>query len=264
MHNEPLERPPYPVDAADRALRLIHLLRDLGSVRLKDAAAELDVAPSTAHRLFAVLVYRGFAVQDETRRYLPGPALGAGPAELTWSRQLRSAIQPHLEMLAAQLNETTNLMIRVGTMVRFIGCVESTNLLRVGDRRGAVLPARTTSGGKAMLAELAPRRLEQLYQGANTAIGDKHLTAEELAAFQSELATVRRNGYAVNLESTEDGISAVGAALHSAAGKAVAAISVAVPSARYRRTVEGTLIPALRAAQLTIDREIKATLTDIT
>ncbi|MGW6401286.1 IclR family transcriptional regulator [Streptomyces sp. NPDC055134] len=263
MHNEPLERPPYPVDAADRALRLIHLLRDLGGIRLKDAAAELDVAPSTAHRLFAVLIYRGFAVQDESRRYLPGPALGAGPAELTWSRQLRTVVQPHLEMLAAQLNETANLMIRVGTMVRFIGCVESPNLLRVGDRRGAVLPARTTSGGKAMLAELEPRRLEQLYQGTNTAIGGEHLTFEELAAFKSELAAVRRNGYAVNLESTEEGISAVGAALHRGDGKAVAAVSVAVPSSRYRR-VEGTLIPALRSAQLAIDTEIQATLTDIT
>ena len=42
---------------------------------------ELGIAPSTAHRLLAMLVYRGFAVQDEKRMYHPGPAMGAGPAE---------------------------------------------------------------------------------------------------------------------------------------------------------------------------------------
>ncbi|WCI07745.1 helix-turn-helix domain-containing protein [Arthrobacter sp. OVS8] len=36
------------------------------------------MAPSTAHRLLAMLVYRGFAVQDENRRYVPGPAMGVG------------------------------------------------------------------------------------------------------------------------------------------------------------------------------------------
>lgn len=264
MHNERLERPSYPIDAADRALQLIHLLRDLGSVRLKDAAHELGVAPSTAHRLFAVLVHRGFAVQDESRRYLPGPALGAGPAELTWSRQLRAVVQPHLEMLSTQLNETTNLMIRVGRDVRFIGCVESTNALRIGDRRGAVLPARSTSGGKAMLAELAPRHVAQLYRPANTAVGGEQLTAKELATFQHELAAARGNGYAVNLDGTEDGVSAVGTALHTADGKAVAAISVAVPSSRYRQAVEATLIPALREARSAIDVEIQATLITLT
>ena len=43
------------------------MLRDVGALRLKEAAEELAIAPSTAHRLFAMLVYRGFAVQDEKR-----------------------------------------------------------------------------------------------------------------------------------------------------------------------------------------------------
>ena len=85
------KRPTYSIEAVDNALQLLQLLRDGGALRLKDAADELGVAPSTAHRLLAMLVYRGFAVQDETRRYVPGPAMGVGPAGLSWTRLLRSS-----------------------------------------------------------------------------------------------------------------------------------------------------------------------------
>lgn len=74
MQKRVIERPSYVIASADNALRLVVLLRDVGAVRLSDAAAELGVANSTAHRLLAMLVYRGFAVQDEHRIYHPGPA----------------------------------------------------------------------------------------------------------------------------------------------------------------------------------------------
>jgi len=53
------KRPTYSIEAVDNALQLLQLLRDGGTLRLKDAAEELGVAPSTAHRLLAMLVYRG-------------------------------------------------------------------------------------------------------------------------------------------------------------------------------------------------------------
>ena len=111
MQKRVIERPSYVIASADNALRLVVLLRDVGAVRLSDAAAELGVANSTAHRLLAMLVYRGFAVQDEHRIYHPGPALGAGPARRGWTRDLTDRARPHLEALTAQTGETSNLVI---------------------------------------------------------------------------------------------------------------------------------------------------------
>ncbi|MBF8187168.1 helix-turn-helix domain-containing protein [Nonomuraea sp. K274] len=50
---------PYPIESVDNALRLIHLLRARGEVGVTAAAKALGVAPSTAHRLLAMLVFRG-------------------------------------------------------------------------------------------------------------------------------------------------------------------------------------------------------------
>jgi DNA-binding IclR family transcriptional regulator len=249
------KRPTYSVEAVDNALQLLQMLRDGGPLRLKDAAAELGVAPSTAHRLLAMLVYRGFAVQDETRRYVPGPAMGVGPAGLSWTRLLRSLAQPHMELLSAQLNETVNLMVRVGTKVRFLATVEGNNVLRVGDRQGTVMPANRTSGGKAMLAELAPNMIEQLFRSNNAEIGGDTIPAAEYPAFLRELESIRSNGFAANFEGTEEGVSALGIALHNRHGVVVGALSVATPATRFRKVFDAGLVGALRETcrQLEID-----------
>ncbi|VXC38403.1 Transcriptional regulator, IclR family [Arthrobacter sp. 9AX] len=249
------KRPTYSIEAVDNALLLLQLLRDGGTLRLKDAAEELGVAPSTAHRLLAMLVYRGFAVQDETRRYVPGPAMGVGPAGLSWTRLLRTVAQPHMELLSAQLNETVNLMVRVGTKVRFLATVEGSNVLRVGDRQGTVLPASKTSGGKAILAELDPPMIQQLFRSNNAEISGDTIPVDQYAAFLRELESIRSNGFAANFEGTEDGVSALGMALHNRHGDVVGAISVATPATRFRAVFDGGLVAALRETcrQLEID-----------
>jgi DNA-binding IclR family transcriptional regulator len=259
MQNSPLQKKPtYSIEAVDNALQLLQLLRDGGSLRLKDAASELGVAPSTAHRLLAMLVYRGFAVQDESRRYVPGPAMGAGPAGVSWTRLLRELARPHMELLCSRVNESVNLMIRVGTKVRFLDTVEGTNALRVGDRQGTVLPANKASGGKAMLAELEPAMIDQLFRSQNAEIGGDSIPDEEYPAFLRELDTIRSNGFAANFEGTEEGISALGMALHNRKGDVVGAISVATPVARFRKLFDAGLVGVMLETRRQLEIDIAA------
>jgi DNA-binding IclR family transcriptional regulator len=249
-----IERPAYLIDSVDNALRLLQMLRDAGALRLKDAATALDVAPSTAHRLLAMLVYRGFAVQDEKRMYHPGPAMGAGPAKHGWTRQFTDICRPHLEALSVTCGETVNLVIRVGTQVRFLCSAQSTAMLRVGDRQGQVLPAELTAGGRALLAELDPTTLARLYD---------ELPPEDLAELTAELAGIRTAGFALNVEQTEEGVAAFGAALHNADGQAVGAVSVAVPAVRFRRHSHGQLVTQLRRAVHELEIDLAAQPIDV-
>lgn len=176
-------RPPYPIESVDNALRMIQMLRDEGDLRIKDVAAALDVAPSTAHRLMAMLIYRGFAMQDDSRRYVAGPALGARAIGASWTRTMRQLMQPSLELLCSRLNETVNLMVRIGVSTRFLTTVEATSALRVGDRGGAVIPARLASGGKALLAHEPIELLERLYRGKSAELGGDYLSDAAFPAF---------------------------------------------------------------------------------
>lgn len=248
------KKPPYALTSVDNALRLLQILRDTGGLRLTDAAAELDVAPSTAHRLFAMLIYRGFVIQDDDRTYIPGPAMGEGPTNLDSTKKLRSLAYPYLDLLSADLKETSNLMIRTGTNVRFLLTIEGSNLLKVGDRRGTVLPAHTTSGGKALLAALDPILLERLYRGHR---GDR-FDDQKFARLSTELELVRKRGFARNDQETEEGVIAVGMTVRDGSGKATAAISVAVPSARRAKLADPSLYAEMADTIAALESELLA------
>lgn len=262
-----ITRPSYALESVDNALRLLQMLRDVGALRLKDAAEELGTAPSTAHRLLSMLVYRGFAVQDEKRRYHPGPAMGVGPAQQGWTRELADLSTPHMEALAILTGETINLVVRVGSQARFLYSAESESMLRVGDRQGQVLPAELTAGGRILLAELPRQTLEQLYLrppeephvDPRPTVGygvDRRLAPGEFEVFLTELEAARKVGFAVNVEQTEEGVAAFGVAVRNGHGRAIAALTAAVPITRYRQHLDGSLVSRMRTAIRGIEVEV--------
>jgi len=242
-------QPTYALSSVDHALRLAQLLQQEGPLTVSEAAERLGVARSTAHRLLAMLVYRDFAEQGKDRRYLPGPALYPAGLAPEHTLTLKEVARPHLQMLVAKVNETANLVVRVGTQVRFVTTVECDQVLRVGDRAGRVLPAHLASGGKALLAALDSRQLAELYRDQDA----------DLAQLYKELSIVRRRGFAVNEQLTETGVSAVGVALPGPAGTPQAALSLAIPSARFHPSRLPTWLSALTTTAADIQRDLTAT-----
>ncbi|MYW05493.1 helix-turn-helix domain-containing protein [Streptomyces sp. SID3343] len=242
------------MESVDNALRLVLLLRAEQRLRVADAAERLGVARSTAHRLLGMLKQHGFAVQDSSRVYRPGPAL-LGPAAGEYpERDLAAVLRPHLERLNTEIGETVHLMVLQGNSVRFVDGVEGSNILRVGLRVGMLLPAHCTSGGKALLAELPAAELRALYpRGLPIGVGP---AITDLPAFRRQLTTIRRRGYAVNFEESERGITAVGVTLHDPADRPVGAIAVVVPTARCPRPRVPELADALRQTAQRAARDI--------
>lgn len=240
--------PPYRIASVDHALQLLLLLRCKPTVRVAEAADELAVARSTAHRLLGMLVYRDFAVQDKTTRaYLAGPVLieiGMGAlARLDVRRRAR----PHLERLVAETGETASLQILEGRDVRFVDSVESPNAVRVGSRAGVSLPAHASSGGKALLALLPKETIDRMYprQRLDPVTNATTTSRAELLA---QLADARQTGYSVNHAESEPGLVAVGVALANRNGQPVAALTIAGPASRMTNGGIERCVTALRVA----------------
>ena len=250
-----VKRPEYAVESVDSALRLVVLLQERDWVRIGEAARELGVAPSTAHRLMATLVYRGFALQDDRRRYCAGPRLRPDAAASA-THGLVALARPHLEALSSSVRETVNFVERVGTTARFLYSAEGPQLLRVGDRTGTVLPASTSSGGKAALALLPEAAVVQLYTGRAAQRSGNRPAPAALDALQLELAGIRKRGYAVNLGRTEADIAAVGAAVGLTAKGATLALSISAPLSRASEIQSPESIRALLDTCEAIRREL--------
>lgn len=220
----------YPIESVDNALRLILLLHERSRVGVAEAARHLGVAPSTAHRLLAMLRHRGFAVQDSRRGYRPGPVFGALGLTGRPAPDLATVVRPQLELLSRQLQETVHLVVLQGTAVRFLDGVEATHTLRVGSRAGMSLPAHLTSGGKVLLAQLPAAELAALYpRGLPASYGP---AVTDLAQLRRQLTTARRLGYAVNKEESERGITGIAVCLRDPGGTVRGALAAGMPTAR--------------------------------
>lgn len=258
MQKRPIQqRPSYAIESVDNVLRLLQMLRDENAIRVSDAALELDVAPSTAHRLLSMLVYRGFAIQDESRRYLPGLGIGATPIQDSWTKQLRAVAKPLLQQLRDETGETIHLSVRSGTQTRFLLTVESLALVRVGELDGAVLQSHRTAAGIALLSHLADDEISLVYR-TRGGRGHSQLSKAEFTALMQRVSATRRLGYAVNSGLSDPECGSIGFALHLPQGSTDAALTIAAPLTRFEKLLSPQNIRASRDAVTRIDAEFAA------
>ncbi|WP_134728232.1 IclR family transcriptional regulator [Amycolatopsis nivea] len=243
--------PPYAVASVDNALRIAAMLQLEGPLTVSEVAERIGVAPSTAHRLLAMLVYRDFAVQDANRAYRVGPVLELAAHSQSAASKLRAAALPHLRRLVDLLDESVNLTVRTGDTARFIASVECSQALRVGSREGMVFPVHQTTAGLLLLAELPPDQVEELYAV------DKPGERPDPAELRADLARVRRSGFALNQGRSERGVVAVGVPVHGADGVVAAGLSVSMPSVRYRKDQLPTLVAALRTTAAALEADLR-------
>jgi DNA-binding IclR family transcriptional regulator len=202
-------KPTYAIGAIDNVLKTIHLLRDFGSTRLSDVAAFLGVADSTAHRIMAMLVYHGFAVQDDHRRYWAGPAMFTPVIRSERSRTVQKLARPSLEALATEFDESISLSTRIGAHVRVLLSVTANDSNHAPERTGNVLFAHVSAAGRALLALLPEAQVERLYQSNAAETRGTNLSEHDYAVLLKELEATRTRGYSRCVDAINPGISAI-------------------------------------------------------
>ena len=114
------------------------------------------------------------------------------------------------------------------------------------------MPAQHTATGKALLAELTPSQLDELFPTVSSSQVEQGLTAGERADLDEELAQVRARGYAVNLRRAEDIIS-VAVVVRDRRDVAVAAINASAPAKRMTQRQQLAVVRQLHAAALALE-----------
>src|SRR5581483_2101766 len=124
-NTEPARKPNYPIESVDNALQLLLLFRKHKAISVSEASRMIEVAPSTAHRLLAMLQYHGFVSQDPTTRlYAAGPALIDIGLSVIRGMDLRGQALPFMHQLCQEVGETVHLAVLQGSMVLFLESIE--------------------------------------------------------------------------------------------------------------------------------------------
>ncbi|MBX5490819.1 MAG: IclR family transcriptional regulator [Chloroflexi bacterium] len=242
---ETATRPPGPnataIQSVARACVLLEQLAGLRVAGVVQLSAATGLRPATVHRLLRALCAAGVVTQDPaTRLYQPTLRLFEWGQAAVLRLQVREVAKPFLQSLAAEVKETATLGLREGADVIYVEWIPGRHLIQPRVHIGARVPAYRSSLGQCLLAWLSDDERRRLLHGRPLVRGGPN-TLLSVAAIEQRLAEVRARGYAIDNEEHAAGVRAVGAPLHDAAGRVVAAIGLGAPASR---------MPPRRIAQL--------------
>jgi IclR family transcriptional regulator, acetate operon repressor len=227
------DRPTYPIGSVDSAMRLLVMLGERDQVRIGEAASELGVARSTAHRLMQMLLYHGFAEQDaESKAYSAGSRLIGLGLQLARKLDVRDIARPYMEALVEEVQETVHLQaLQTERTLLCLDSVETPRALRVGSRTGVVFAAFASAGGRAILATMPVQDVLEMYPSKRLP-QHPHSALKQRSELLERLDEVRELGYAVQRDQSEAGVSAIAAAVRDSDRVASFALTVALPTSR--------------------------------
>lgn len=225
------------IQVIERMMRLLDTLAGHSApVNLKQLAAQTGLHPSTAHRILAVMVDNRLVDRVEPGTYRLGIRL-LELGNLVKSRiSVRQEALPFMQKLHQQLGETVNLSVRHADEVVYVERTAASNsMMRVVQIIGARAPLHITAVGKIFLSYDGPEKsLQYMRRTGLPRYTDNTLTdAERLAR---ELEQIRAQGYALDNEEAEKGVSCIGAGIYNDEGRLVAGLSVSAPSDRLDKT----------------------------
>lgn len=223
------------VQSVERAAAILRVLaRGARPLSLMEVAGALGLAKGTAHGLLRTLMLVGLVDQDRrTGRYrtVPDPLQALGRS--IDPHELRSRAMNWTDGLAAR----TGLAVRLGVLVKE-GVLVAHHVFRPDDtaqeaETGLVLPAHATALGKVLLAfdPAAPSGVPSA-TADDYADGMRAFTVRTLAtpaALAAALATVRRNGWALEAEEWQPGQGGLAAPVRAPGGFVVGSVGVRGP-----------------------------------
>jgi DNA-binding IclR family transcriptional regulator len=217
-------------------------------------AHELDIAKSQAHELLVSLADIGLLQRGGPGRYTLGWRIVALNSLLVDTSDVRQEAARVMRALSARYGETVHLAVWGPSRAICIAAFAGRQGVAVPPCPvGEELPGHCTGAGKVLLAC-------QPWQAVSDGLqreGLPRMTDRTIVTFEAlgdELATVRRQGFAHEQEEHVANTCGVAAPIMDAQGDVMAAVSMSVPTDRWRRGAleytRGLVAGAARSSEL--------------
>ncbi|MCK8786947.1 IclR family transcriptional regulator [Roseomonas sp. NAR14] len=240
-----------------RALRLLDHLAGGGNARnLSETARLLDITRPTLARLLDTLEYERVVERlPEGGGYRLGLRFLGLAATALASRDLLRLAQPVLAGLAAELGLSAYLTVLSGGETLYLLREMPDTPLVSNIRLGSRVAAHLTAPGRMLLAH-RPAEARRALLGPEPLAAATGRSVTTHAGLDRLLAEDRARGLAWSRAAYEAGIDACAVAILGGAGEAMAAISVAGPSAQFgtARAAPARVEQALRDAARDLSR----------
>ena len=235
-----------------KALEILDAVASYGRpVRFSDLLTDSPYPKATLYRFLQTLTNQQMlSYDDDMGTYSLGIRLMRLAHKAWESASLAPIARPFIETLAAEVGETVHLAQLDNGQVLFVDKLRATDRFQTLAQVGQVAPAYCTGVGKAMMAFLAPKRLQIVLQ-QQSYFQYTASTHGSLESLQAELNEIRDTGIAFDREEHEQGINSIAAPVLSTNGRIIGAISIATATNRFDvEALTKFQDPLLKAAKL--------------
>ncbi len=234
---EPVETAQAPVGTVARTLRLLQELAQADDVvTVAGLGSRMGLPSSTVHRLLQLLRAEGFVEPDTSSRgYRAGAELHRVAALIAGKQSIVTIGRPVMERLGEACGETVLLGVYLpyARKMSYVEEVESPHALRFEIPGNVQLPAVWGSSGRVMLAYL-PEEEVRAVLAMREPCPVSGETIDDDDAFLDKLRRIRARGHDLSRgEQLADSVG-IAAPVFQSDGKALASLTVTLPSSRFR------------------------------
>jgi DNA-binding IclR family transcriptional regulator len=227
-------------------IKAVEVLEELAKsedgLGVTEISNRLNYGVSATYHLLNTLKQCNIIEQDKkTKKYRIGFELFRICGMAKRQNALASLAQPYLDKLREMVGETSNLVVLDGNEVIYIAQSESTKLLKLFTQLGAKVPFYCTGGGKAILS-YQPKKVQDLVLNNTNFIKFTGNTLSDINELVRELDIIRQQGYAMDNEEREEGVTCIAAPVFDCYGEAIASISISGPTYRLKEKGITTII----------------------
>lgn len=248
------------IESIDRALAILQLfLQEEAPLSVTQISKEMGLHKSTVSRTMDTLEGRGFVRREEdTGKYWLGLQVYSLGMLFREKEPFQKMAYPYAKALALQCNESVHMTTFAKTNMPYpqhviLEKIKSPQTVDMAPPAGAIRPSYCAASGKCLLA--FSKAYRDQYIGCKLKKFTEYTITdwEELLA---ELDLIRKQGYAVEREEVELGMTCIAAPIFSN-GDVIAVISVSGPVSRVTREVQETFIQAVRKTASEITQAIR-------
>jgi IclR family transcriptional regulator, pca regulon regulatory protein len=256
------ERAPHFVQSLARGLSVIRAFDEHNvELTLSDVARATGLTRAAARRFLLTLADLGYVRTDGRWFSLSARVLELGYAYLS-SLSLPEVAEPHLERLVAEVHESSSVSVLDGEDIVYVARVPTARIMTVSINVGTRFPAYATSMGRVLLAFQSQEQLDAYLDRVDLLpLSPRTVTSPDI--LRSELAKVRRQGWALVDQELEAGLRSVAAPIRDRSGKTVAAMNLSAHASRMTiAAARRDLIPPLLATAGKIEADLRVASTN--
>jgi len=243
------------IESIERALDILELfLQGTDEMSVTEIGKSLGLHKSTVFRTLETLEEKGFVRQNPNNsKYRLGLQIYLLGMRFRESEPITNILYPYAKALSDQFNEVVNIhaLYKGNTdslQLVMLEKIQSPQVLNLSPSIGFIGPCHCSASGKCLLAYTSPDYIKQFI--GKPLRGYTEHTITDWNVLLKNLETIREQGYSVDLEEREVGLTCIAAPIFNKRNKLVASISIAGPMARiHGQKTQEIILAVKRTAQ---------------